>query len=114
MLDKKLRMLRNEKHLTQVELAKILNIGNKTISDYERGISSPDIDTINLLADFFNVSTDYLLGLSDIRNPKKAIEPKNIQFALHGLEKELTDEDKETIMNLAKALVTKNKGTDRE
>ena len=37
-----------------------------TVSQYERGVRRPDIDTLELIADFFNVSTDYLLGTSDV------------------------------------------------
>lgn len=57
----KLKELRLEKNLTQIELAKIFNTSNATINRYEKNINEPDSETITKLADFFNVTTDYLL-----------------------------------------------------
>jgi transcriptional regulator with XRE-family HTH domain len=68
MFSQRLKTLRLEKHLNQIELSKIILVGNKTISDYERGVSSPDFETLQKIASFFNVSTDYLLGKTDERN----------------------------------------------
>ena len=61
----KLKILRNKKGLTQTELGKFFNLSKQTISSYENGGSSPDKEMLQLLADFFNVSTDYLLGRTD-------------------------------------------------
>ncbi len=63
-----LRELREEKDLTQVELAKKLNITSQSLSQYELGKRIPDIEMIDRLANFFNVSVDYLLGRTDIKN----------------------------------------------
>ena len=60
------RALRLQNGLTQQELADKVGIGKMTVSQYERGVRRPDIDTLELIADFFNVSTDYLLGTSDV------------------------------------------------
>jgi transcriptional regulator with XRE-family HTH domain len=71
-----LRKLRQERKLTQLELSKMLQISASAIGMYEQGRREPDHDTLAKIADFFNVSTDYLLGRTDIRNhllddPKK-------------------------------------------
>ena len=60
------KALRLQSGLTQQELADKVGIGKMTVSQYERGVRRPDIDTLELIADFFNVSTDYLLGTSDV------------------------------------------------
>ena len=65
MLGKRLRYLREKKKLSQLELAKKLNMPNQNISNYEREFRQPDYDTLNKLADFFGVTVDYLLGRSD-------------------------------------------------
>jgi transcriptional regulator with XRE-family HTH domain len=57
-----LRELRQQKHLTQKELSKILQISASTIGMYEQGRREPDHDTLTKIADFFGVPTDYLLG----------------------------------------------------
>ena len=48
--------------VNQVELAKIFNVSKQTVSNWERGERVPDADTITKLANFFGVTTDYLLG----------------------------------------------------
>ena len=61
--------LRKEKGLNQVGLGLKLNVSQKMISSYESGVHQPSIDTLIHMADFFGVSVDYLLGLSNIRVP---------------------------------------------
>lgn len=61
----RLRTIRKRRKLTQRDLASKLNISQSTIALYETGARKPDPDTINKIADFFDVSTDYLLGRSD-------------------------------------------------
>lgn len=63
----RLRFLREEKDLSQEELGKIINSAKSTISQYELGKRNPDPATLLQFADFFNVSTDYLLGRTDRR-----------------------------------------------
>lgn len=65
MLSTRLKTLRNEKKLTQKQLAEKINVTHVSISGYESGNRSPDTDTLQRLADFFEVSTDYLLGRTD-------------------------------------------------
>lgn len=61
----RLKKLRKEKKLTQTELGSKINVTKVSISGYESGNRSPDTDTLQRLADFFEVSTDYLLGRTD-------------------------------------------------
>lgn len=68
--------LRKEVGLTQAELAFHLNISQQAVSKYEKEEREPDIDVLIRIADFFNVTTDYLLGLSaptEIPKPEKDI-----------------------------------------
>ena len=57
-----LKMLRTSKGITQDELAKALKISRSTIGMYESGSREPDFETLELIADYFNVDIDYLLG----------------------------------------------------
>ncbi|MCT4563048.1 MAG: helix-turn-helix domain-containing protein [Maledivibacter sp.] len=68
-----LKQLRNERKLTQRQLAKLLNLSPSTIAMYETGQRKPDFQILQKIADFFDVSTDYLLGRTDIRNLYKEI-----------------------------------------
>ncbi|MGG3210594.1 helix-turn-helix transcriptional regulator [Geobacillus stearothermophilus] len=69
MLGDRLRKLRQEKKLTQEELGKKINVTKVSISGYENGNRTPDTETLQKLADFFNVTTDYLLGRTDDPTP---------------------------------------------
>ena len=60
-----LKELRLSKGITQVELAKQLGISRSTVGMYESGSREPDFETLELIADYFNVDTDYLLGRTD-------------------------------------------------
>ena len=61
----KLKELRTEKNLSQIQFAKIINVSQRSISSWETGFREPDFETLEKLAKFFDVSTDYLLGLED-------------------------------------------------
>lgn len=61
----RLKNLRVESNLTQSQLAKIFNTTQRRISYFEIGKVEPDLETLCSIAKFFNVSTDYLLGLTD-------------------------------------------------
>ena len=64
----KLKELRKARHITQLKLALDLNMTQNTISRYETGAREPSRDELILIADYFDVSIDYLLGRTD--NPK--------------------------------------------
>jgi len=78
-----LTQLRNAKGVTQDAVATALGVSNKTVSKWENGTSSPDLTMLAALADYYNVSTDALLGLS--RDVKSI--PIAISNACKGLER---------------------------
>ncbi len=61
----RLRDLRKEKNCTQRQLAEILGLTANSVCEWEKSRSEPSIETITHLAQYFNVSTDYLLGRTD-------------------------------------------------
>lgn len=65
MIMKRLKELRESRHLSQQRLAIDLNVSQATISKYELSQADPDIPTIVQLAEYFHVSADYLLEISD-------------------------------------------------
>lgn len=92
----RLKLLRLEKEESQLTLAKYLNVTLQTISNYETEKRDMSPDTIIKLANYFGVSTDYLLGNSDVREP---VDINKVQFANNvGLDTEgLTDRDIEEL-----------------
>ena len=61
----RLKELRVERKLSQADLAKELNISQRSISSWETGFRQPDFETLERIAKFFDVTADYLLGLGD-------------------------------------------------
>lgn len=68
MFGEKLKKLRTDNRMTQQELAKILKISSSTIGMYEQNRRSPDIETLKKIAQYFNVSIDYLVDNSNTQN----------------------------------------------
>lgn len=65
MLGQNIRMLRQARGLSQVDLGKRLNVSKQSISNWENDNIMPSVETLVQMADFFSVSTDYLLGRTD-------------------------------------------------
>lgn len=63
-LSEKLKKLRKDKKLTQAQLATIIGVERSSIGKYETG-TTPSMDVLAIFAEYFNVTVDYLLGLSD-------------------------------------------------
>jgi transcriptional regulator with XRE-family HTH domain len=61
----RLKKLRQERGLTQEEFGKKINVTKVSVSGYETGNRNPDIQTLELIADYFEVPIDYLLGKTD-------------------------------------------------
>lgn len=65
----RIRDLREDKDKKQIELAAYLNVDQSTYSDYERGKISVPIEQLMKIADFYQVSLDYLVGRTDVTEP---------------------------------------------
>jgi len=86
----RLKELRKQAHLTQVELASKLGIVQSSYADWERGKKKPTQDNLVKIAQVLNVSVDYLVGNSE----EKADELDNIELLFRMNSKGLTDEEK--------------------
>ncbi|WP_241422914.1 helix-turn-helix domain-containing protein [Candidatus Contubernalis alkaliaceticus] len=112
-LARRLIELRKEKKLTQHQLAEKINISRGSISMYELGERNPDYETLQIIADFYNVTTDYLLSRTNNRKKvlpeptdqelEELLKHRNIKF--HG--EPLDDEDKEFIIDFTRMLKRK-------
>jgi len=105
----RLKQLRKEKDLTIEQLASNLGSAKSTISRYENG-REPKADILQLLAEYFNVSVDYLLGKTDIKEPRSLFDGPGVltnpfkedsnkdKFNSRGIfERELNNKDKKDI-----------------
>lgn len=73
----RLRTLRTRKGLSQLEFAKQVKLSKSAVNMYERGEREPSFDVLEVIADYFNVDLDYLLGKTDCENQNRlVIEPR--------------------------------------
>lgn len=98
MFSNRLKELRESKGLSQKDLAQAFGLSQSTVGNWESGSREPNFKTIKELADFFDVSTDFLLGIAN--EPKSLDEQlEGINFALWGEVQDLTDGQKRDVIN---------------
>lgn len=85
----RIRELRENAGLRQIDVAKATGIDQKTLSNYETGKTNPDSYSLIQLADFFNVSIDYLVGRID--SLKTTIDKEDIYKKIDMIKQELND-----------------------
>lgn len=88
MFGRRLKELRLEKKINQAELGEIIGISPSTVGMYEREQRFPDKDILSKIADYFEISVDYLLGRTDERNiikEKPKLDPSVKTIAAHRL-----------------------------
>lgn len=123
----RLKETRVNRGLTQRELAKLLNIAPSTLANYEVGKREPDFVTLCKIADFFQISIDYLLGRTDEKigqetKPANDIDLDNIQLfpaagtqddKEHELKQELKDYLKEQLKDAILEMREEKKGKNK-
>lgn len=91
--------LRKEKHVSQKVIADLLDISDVAYGRYEKGIAEPNLESLKKLANYFDVTIDYLVGNSDEK--KASAVAKKIS--------QLSPKDQNIINVLADSLLEKNK-----
>lgn len=89
MFGETLRLLRKQKGLTANQMADTLGVAEGTYRNYEHGRREPNFDILNKLANYFNVTTDYLLGRET--GEPETIEKLVSEFNMTALEKEILE-----------------------
>lgn len=119
----RMRQLRVESNITTKELADKLKVARTTVSNWENGNRNPDLEMLKRIAKTLDSTTDYLLGMSDVRNPyeNRTDKPNNedstnnynnednepITIAAHFEGDEYTDEELEDIEKFKKWVLDK-------
>ena len=100
----KIKALRELNSLKQSDLARALNVSQQLVSSWERGVRLPDLNTVNQMTKYFNVSFDDLLS-------NKPIKPvaMNDYIIQHELLPKLSEEDKELIYHMITFMATRKK-----
>lgn len=84
---KNLKLIRKKRKITGKELARAINTSHQQVYNYENGVYEPSIETLILIAQFFNCSTDYLLGLTDIENPAEYYRDNALELIKESINK---------------------------
>ena len=67
--NERIRDISEDNYLTQQRIADLLHVGQRTYADYESGKTRIPVDSLMILARFYNVSMDYISGASNIKTP---------------------------------------------
>lgn len=102
----RIKELRNEKGLLQADVANYIGKSERMVGFYEKGERDPNTDTLIKLSELFDVSIDYILGKSSIKNSKK-IKLDDIDIAFASGIKGLNKENQETLKNIMEGLLAK-------
>ena len=100
----RIKELRAEKGILQADLAKLLKIGQATISNWENGRTEPDQDALREMSKFFDVSIDYILGNTDIKNPLTSEDMNGLtekQIKILEMMGELPEQDQDDLIQQA-------------
>ncbi len=100
----RLKQLRLERGLLQSDIAKVIKKSERIVGFYETGERDMNTETLSILADFFNVSIDYLLGKTNIKN----IEDE-FKFAYHKEIEGLTEEEIKEALEFYKMIKNRRK-----
>ena len=93
----RLKELREQRRLNHEGLAMELNVSQSTISAYEIGERTPDLETLISIANFFSVSLDYITGLSDVKQQIRKSDLTSDELEYLYKYKQLNDIDKEKV-----------------
>lgn len=98
----KIRELRKQRRLSQTDLAKQIHVSQATVTSWETGRADPSSSALNALADFFGVSSDYLLGRTDQPTSNNELT-KNQKLIAYSIDPDVSDEEREAIIEMVKA-----------
>ncbi len=102
----RIQKLRKQANMSQFQLGKVLGIAPSTLGMYETGKREPSLEVLNRIADYFNVSTDYLLGRSESSQENKHVDETVEQALSHVMSfdgKPVTDHDRAILQQIAEA-----------
>ena len=97
-----LKQLRKSAKMTQPELAQKLGISRSAISMYELGSREPDFETMEAIADLFNVDMNALMGKAPNKKGERLISADDFTYAMHNEAKNLPQAKKDMLLKMAK------------
>ena len=103
----RLRELRKGNNISQKKLSNYLNFGYTAIANYDSGINQPSLDTVKKIAQYFNVTVDYLIGASDYPRREQDITEKEAE--LLGIFRKINDDEKDALLKIVNLMFRETK-----
>lgn len=117
-MDSRIKQLREKRGLIQELLAAELGISQQMLSKYEKDVTRIKVDVLKLIAEYFNVTTDYLLGISDVKRDlqgqMKMNETLDEYYDLIEVYKGLDVYDQETVWDIIQTIKKTSKKRKRD
>ena len=117
-MDSRIKQLREKRGLIQELLAAELGISQQMLSKYEKDVTRIKVDVLKLIAEYFNVTTDYLLGISDVKRDlqgqMKMNETLDEYYDLIEVYKGLDVYDQETVWDIIQTIKKTRKKRKRD
>ena len=101
MIGDRIRELRSARRMSQTELAKAIHVSQQAITKWENGKSEPSSSAIDDIANYFNVSSDYLLERTSEKTPNKDLS-KNQKLVAYSIDPNISDEERKDIIEMVK------------
>lgn len=101
MIGDRIRELRSARRMSQTELAKAIHVSQQAITKWENGKSEPSSSAIDYIANYFNVSSDYLLERTSEKTPDKDLS-KNQKLVAYSIDPDISDEERQDIIEMVK------------
>lgn len=98
---------------TQLDMAKILGVAKTTYASYEQGKRMPDVEIQKKIAEYYNVSLDYLHGRDKEINSSEQLTNEQMTVAAH-IDEDVTDEEMEDILNYIEFIKKKHREKEKE
>lgn len=102
-----LKKIRESRKITQAEFSKVMNVAPSTVGLWEQGRREPNYESLNKIADYYGVTTDYLLGRENLKS--HSIPQEEISL-LKGF-RNLTQDGREALLHMLNALQRNNSAT---
>lgn len=102
MFSDRLRELRAGRKMSQSDLAKAIHVSQQAITKWENGKSEPSSSAITAIANYFNVSSDYLLGRTNEKLPDKDLS-NNQKLIAYSIDPNISDTERQAIIEMVQA-----------
>lgn len=98
----RIKELRKEKRMSQTELGQALHVSQQTVTSWETNRADPSSSALTALANYFDVTADYLLGMTNKRHEDRELS-QNQKLVAYSIDPDTSDEERDAIIEMVQA-----------